>query len=45
MAAEEITCPMCGFTNPATAERCHSCGARVEALATTYTDDEAYARR
>jgi hypothetical protein len=44
-ATEEITCPMCGFKNPADQERCRSCGARVEALTAVYTDDEARARR
>lgn len=44
-AAEEITCPMCGFKNPSDQERCRSCGAKVESLATTYTAEEAYARR
>lgn len=43
--AAEITCPMCGFKNPADRERCQSCGARVEALSASQSDDEAYARR
>lgn len=42
---EEITCPMCGFKNPADLERCHSCGARVEALTTAYSPEEEHARR
>lgn len=41
----EITCPMCGFKNPQSVERCHSCGARVETLTASYSDDEASARR
>lgn len=41
----EITCPMCGFKNPADRERCQSCGARVEALSSSHGDDDAYARR
>jgi DNA-directed RNA polymerase subunit RPC12/RpoP len=43
--AAEITCPMCGFKNPADRERCQSCGARVEALSSSQSDDETYARR
>jgi hypothetical protein len=43
--AAEITCPMCGFKNPADRERCQSCGARVEALSSSQSDDENYARR
>jgi DNA-directed RNA polymerase subunit RPC12/RpoP/uncharacterized membrane protein YhdT len=42
---QEITCPMCGFKNPQSVERCRSCGAKVEALTTTYTEEEAHARR
>jgi hypothetical protein len=42
---EEITCPMCGFKNPADLERCHSCGARVEALVVSYSAEEEHARR
>lgn len=44
-ATEEITCPMCGFKNPADAGRCRSCGAKVEALTASYSDDEQQARR
>jgi uncharacterized membrane protein YhdT/DNA-directed RNA polymerase subunit RPC12/RpoP len=44
-AEREITCPMCGFNNPESAERCRSCGAKVEELSTTYTAEEAYERR
>jgi hypothetical protein len=42
---QEITCPMCGFKNPHDTERCRSCGAKVEALTTTYSEEEAHARR
>jgi hypothetical protein len=45
MAEEEITCPMCGFKNPADQERCRSCGARVEALTVSYSAEEEHARR
>ena len=41
----EITCPMCGFKNPADRERCQSCGARVEALSGSHGEDDSYARR
>jgi hypothetical protein len=41
----EITCPMCGFKNPESIERCRSCGAKVEELSTSYSDEEAYERR
>lgn len=44
-ADQEITCPMCGFKNPHDSARCQSCGAKVEAFTTTYTDEEAHARR
>jgi DNA-directed RNA polymerase subunit RPC12/RpoP len=44
-AEQEITCPMCGFKNPESVQRCHSCGAKVEALVSSYTDEEAHARR
>lgn len=42
---EEITCPMCGFKNPADAGRCRSCGAKVEALSVSYTPEEKARRR
>lgn len=45
MAESEITCPVCGFNNPAEIERCRACGARVEALVANYTEDEQLARR
>jgi DNA-directed RNA polymerase subunit RPC12/RpoP len=41
----EVTCPMCGFTNPESIERCRSCGAKVEELSSTYSDEQAYERR
>jgi hypothetical protein len=41
----EVTCPMCGFKNPESIERCRSCGAKVEELSTSYSDEEAYERR
>jgi len=44
-AEREITCPMCGFKNPESTERCRSCGARVEELSTSYSEEEAYERR
>ena len=44
-AAEEVTCPMCGFKNPADQERCRSCGAKVEVLSVSYSPEDAYARR
>jgi DNA-directed RNA polymerase subunit RPC12/RpoP len=45
MAADEITCPMCGFKNPTNQERCRSCGAKVEILTANYTAEEEHARR
>jgi uncharacterized membrane protein YhdT len=46
MAAEaEILCPMCGGMNPPDAERCRSCGAKVEPLTASYSSDEEQARR
>jgi hypothetical protein len=44
-AEREITCPMCGFSNPESAERCRSCGAKVEEVSTTYSGEDAYERR
>ena len=41
----EITCPMCGFKNPDSVERCRSCGAKVEELSASYSAEEAYSRR
>ena len=45
MAASEITCPMCGFKNASDKERCTSCGAKLEAIAVSYTAEEEAARR
>lgn len=45
MAEAEILCPMCGGKNPADAERCRSCGAKVEALTSSYSAEEEHARR
>ena len=44
-AEKEITCPMCGFKNPESAERCRSCGAKVEEISASYSEDEARNRR
>jgi uncharacterized membrane protein YhdT len=44
-AERDITCPMCGFTNPESAERCRSCGAKVEAISATYSAEEVHERR
>jgi uncharacterized membrane protein YhdT len=41
----EITCPMCGGTNPESAERCRSCGAKVDVLTSAYSAEEEQARR
>ena len=43
--AAEITCPMCGFKNAANTVRCVSCGAKIDALSTEYTEDELRARK
>lgn len=44
--ADTVTCAMCGFENQASAARCASCGAKLEALgAGEYTDEELLARR
>lgn len=46
MAAEaEVLCPMCGGKNPPDAERCRSCGAKVEELTANYSAEEEHARR
>jgi uncharacterized membrane protein YhdT len=44
-AQHEIICPMCGFKNPSSAERCRSCGAKVEELNSGYGEDQEYERR
>jgi hypothetical protein len=44
--ADTVTCPMCGFENQHSAQRCASCGAKIEAFgAGEYTDEELLARR
>lgn len=45
MAQSTIICSVCGFKNDASAERCHSCGAKVEELRASYTEEELEARR
>lgn len=45
MAEPEISCAVCGFANTVSTERCKSCGAKVEALDSTYTAEEILARR
>jgi hypothetical protein len=44
-AEREITCPMCGFKNPESIERCRSCGAKVEEITASYSDEESGDRR
>ena len=46
MAAQkdEIVCHVCGFKNAPSAERCVSCGAKVEVVAVDYTAEEVAAR-
>jgi hypothetical protein len=36
---------MCGFKNPESIERCRSCGAKVEELSSTYSDEDGNERR
>ncbi len=45
MAAGQLECHVCGASNPGSADRCVSCGARLSELATELTDEELYARR
>jgi DNA-directed RNA polymerase subunit RPC12/RpoP len=45
MAAKEITCPICGYKNKSEAERCRSCGAKVEAYTADYTEEEIQKKR
>jgi hypothetical protein len=46
MATDDtITCAVCGASNPADAERCGSCGARLEELTRDLSEDEQDARR
>jgi hypothetical protein len=42
---QELTCPMCGFKNPAEAERCRACGAKLEVITGSYSEEEEHARR
>jgi hypothetical protein len=44
-AEREITCPMCGFKNPESVERCRSCGAKVEEISASYSAEEEQRRR
>jgi DNA-directed RNA polymerase subunit RPC12/RpoP/uncharacterized membrane protein YhdT len=44
-AEKEITCPMCGFKNPESVERCRSCGAKVEEISASYSGEDAPNRR
>ena len=43
-AKDEIVCHVCGFKNAATAERCVSCGAKIDAVHADYTAEEEAAR-
>lgn len=45
MASRQIECHVCGASNAAGAERCHSCGARLSELIAELTEEELYARR
>jgi hypothetical protein len=45
MVAKEITCPICGYKNRSEAERCRSCGAKVEAYTAEYTEEEIQKKR
>jgi len=45
MAEPTIICSVCGFNNDVNAERCHSCGAKLEELRPSYTPEEREARR
>lgn len=42
--AKEIVCHVCGFKNQPDAERCVSCGAKLEAVGAEYTAEEAASR-
>ncbi|MEM9193620.1 MAG: zinc ribbon domain-containing protein [Myxococcota bacterium] len=44
-ASSDIICPVCGATNPESAKRCGSCGARLETLERQLTAEEEAARR
>lgn len=46
MAAKDlIICHVCGYKNESSAERCVSCGARLEELSVSYTEEEAAKKR
>lgn len=42
---DTISCAVCGATNPISNERCASCGARLEELTRSLTEDEELARQ
>lgn len=42
---DPIVCHVCGFKNQPEAQRCVSCGARIEGVATDYSAEEDAARR
>lgn len=42
---DQVVCHVCGFKNAPTAERCVSCGAKIEELAGAYSDEEVAKRR
>lgn len=42
---DEVVCHVCGFKNAATAERCVSCGAKLEELSAAYTAEEEAKRK
>jgi hypothetical protein len=37
---DSVVCHVCGFKNQAEAERCQSCGARLEGVSVDYSDEE-----
>jgi uncharacterized membrane protein YgdD (TMEM256/DUF423 family) len=46
MASKDaIACHVCGFNNAADAARCVSCGAKLDALSSEHSAEEAHARR
>lgn len=42
---DQVICHVCGFKNAPTAERCVSCGAKLEELSATYSAEEEAKRR
>ncbi len=44
-AKDQVTCHVCGFKNASDAERCVSCGAKLEELSGAYTAEDEAARR